>query len=320
MRAFERLREQYLPRRHPAPPPPSRRPRLRPDSPDHLRSRPAAARARLGPVYPRRNAGAGHAHARHQGRQAAPRSAVRGRSLQALHAALQLPAVLRRRSEIPARSRPPRNRPRRTRRARPDQPASAGSRFPLRHAPGLRHPGIERFVLDGHRLRRLARADGCRRADALRLRRHRHGPGDRRRQGRRPHRHRRRRRPLRRHGLQGRRHAHRHHRAADGHQGRRHQRPAHARGARTGPHGASAHPGHHGPDAVSRAAAACRSTRRACSCCNIPDRQDPRPDRPRRQEDSLHHRSHRRQDRRHGRRQGARLRLRRHLRRSRACR
>ena len=36
-----------------------------------------------------------------------------------------------------------------------------------------------------------------------------------------PHRHRRRGRPLRRHGLQGRRHPRRHHRAADGHQGRR---------------------------------------------------------------------------------------------------
>ena len=41
-RAFERLREKYLPRRHPAPPSPSRWPRLRSDSPDHLRSRPAA--------------------------------------------------------------------------------------------------------------------------------------------------------------------------------------------------------------------------------------------------------------------------------------
>ena len=48
------------------------------------------------------------------------------------------------------------------------EPASAGNRFPVRHAPGFRHHGIERFLLDGHGLRRLALADGCRRADHVR--------------------------------------------------------------------------------------------------------------------------------------------------------
>ena len=35
---------------------------------------------------------------------------------------------------------------------------------PLHHARGQRHSGIERFQLAGHRLRRVAGADGCRRA------------------------------------------------------------------------------------------------------------------------------------------------------------
>ena len=76
---------------------------------------------------------------------------------------------------------------------------------------------------------------------------HRDGPGDGREDGqvRRPQRHRRRRRSLRRHGLQGRRHVDGHHRAADGHQGRRHH--------------------HRGDDArrsTRRAAAGCTSSRR----------------------------------------------------------
>ena len=73
------------------------------------------------------------------------------------------------------------------------------------------------------------------------VRGHRHGSRDRRRQARDPHRHRRRGRPLRRHGFQGCRHAHRNHRAADGHQSRRHQRAPDAPGARAGPQRARLH-------------------------------------------------------------------------------
>ena len=95
------------------------------------------------------------------------------------------------------------------------------------HAPrGQRHSRIERFELDGLGLRRNAGADGCRCADQGARRRRRDGPGEGRRQVRRPDRHRRRRRSLRRHGFQSRRHARRHHRAADGHQGRRASAPA----------------------------------------------------------------------------------------------
>ncbi len=52
--------------------------------------------------------------------------------------------------------------------------------LPLCHAAGVRHSRIERLVLDGHRLRRLARADGRWRSATLGLRGHRHGSGDRR--------------------------------------------------------------------------------------------------------------------------------------------
>ena len=93
---------------------------------------------------------------------------------------------------------------------------------------------FERLVVDGHGLRRLAGADGCRRAAAAPGRRHRDGPD----QGAgrlcRALRHPRRRGPSRRHGLQGRRHRARRHRAADGHQDHLDHRGDHARRARSG--------------------------------------------------------------------------------------
>ena len=70
-----------------------RRPQVRRDPRDHHRSRRAPARPRLGGVHARRNAGARHRHARHCRRSAEDRDGRR-RDLQALHAALQLPAVL----------------------------------------------------------------------------------------------------------------------------------------------------------------------------------------------------------------------------------
>ena len=63
--------------------------------------------ARLGGVHARRDAGARHGDARHRRRSAEDRDGGR-RDLQALHAALQLPAVLGRRSRVHARPRPPR--------------------------------------------------------------------------------------------------------------------------------------------------------------------------------------------------------------------
>ena len=75
---------------------PPRRPQVRRDPPDLDRDRRAAARPRLGRLHARRDAGAGHLHARHRRRRAEGRARHR-RVLQALHAALQLPAVLGRR-------------------------------------------------------------------------------------------------------------------------------------------------------------------------------------------------------------------------------
>ena len=157
-----------------------------------------------------------------------------GRILQALHAALQLPAVQRRRSGLHARTRPPRNRPRRSRRTRRDRRDSRRSEVPLYAPRGQRHSGIQRFQFDGDRLRRQHRADGCRCADRGPGGRRGDGSGEGRRQVRHPDRHRGRRRSLWRHGFQGRRHEGRHHRPSDGHQGpERHDR-ADERSARAG--------------------------------------------------------------------------------------
>ena len=75
------------------------------------------ARARLGALPARRDAGGRDDDARHVERRAEDRRA-HGRALEALHAPLQLPAVLDRRDEAAARPGPPRDRPRRPRRAR----------------------------------------------------------------------------------------------------------------------------------------------------------------------------------------------------------
>src|SRR2546426_1695961 len=62
------------------------------------------------------------------------------------------------------------------RRARPRESASGRRRISVRHAPGLRHPGVQRLLFDGHRLRRFAGPYGRRRASQGALRRHCHGP------------------------------------------------------------------------------------------------------------------------------------------------
>ena len=123
--------------------------------------------------------------------------------------------------------------------------AAGEGQVPLHDPHRLRHPRVQRLLLDGHGLRRHALADGRRRADQGPGGRHRDGA---RRRGRRlPHPlgHPGRRGPLRRHGLQGRRHRGRDHRAADG------------------PQGQGADPRGHGPRAGARPArAGCTSSAR----------------------------------------------------------
>ena len=78
---------------------------------DHRRDGRAAAHARFGAVHARRNAGAGHDHARHRPRRADHRR-PRGRAQRAVHAPLQLPAVLGGRDGHDGFAEAPRNRPR----------------------------------------------------------------------------------------------------------------------------------------------------------------------------------------------------------------
>ena len=128
-----------------------RRPRQQ-DAPRRSSARStSAAGARLGPVPTRRDAGPGHRHARHRPRRAARRRAVRG-ILEAVHARLQLPVVLGRRSAADSRTRPARDRPRHAGRAERQPGAARPRRVPLHDPRDLRHPRIERLELDGQRL------------------------------------------------------------------------------------------------------------------------------------------------------------------------
>ena len=191
------------------------------DPPHHVRGRRPAARARLGAVPARRDAGARHRDARHQpGRAAAStRSSATSRSASCC-------------TTTSRRSRP----------ARPSRcaaPAAARSatapwpsarsraccptheKFPYTIRIVSRDPRVERLVVDGAVCGGIAGADGRGRADQGAGRRHRDGPHQGGRPRRHPDRHPRRRGSPRRHGLQGLRHASRHHRDPDGHQDRR---------------------------------------------------------------------------------------------------
>ena len=163
--------------------------------------------------------------------------------------------------------------------------SAGGNRLAVRDAHRVRHPGVERIVLDGDSLRSVAQHDGrrcsaegfgCRSGD---------GAGEGRRAYADPHRHRGRGRPLRRHGLQGRRHARWHYRAADGHQGDGHHVADHARGAGAGPPRATVHPRQ---DGRGDRRAAHQDQRICSSLLHVADsdRQDPRPHRAGRQGDS----------------------------------
>ena len=176
-------------------------------------------------------------HARHRPGRADHRRARRRVPL-AFHAALQFPALLHRRSRAHGLARPARDRPRQARLARRPSAAAGEGSFPYTVRVVSEITEVERLVLDGDGVRRLAVADGCGRAAAAAGGRHRHGPDQGGPRFRRALRHPRRRGSSRRHGLQGGRHRRGRHRAADGHQDHLDHRGDHedraGPGARTG--------------------------------------------------------------------------------------
>ena len=291
-------------RRGPRPGTSSRRPGIRSGSRDLVGSRGPAAGPRVGRVHARRDPGPRLGDPGHDGRPTEDRAGRRG-DLQALHAALQLPTVLRRRGQVPSRAGTARDRswPPRGTQSGADDPERGG--VPLHAARRLGHPGIERLIVHGQRMRRRARVDGRRRPHEAAGGRHRDGPHPRRRErpARRAVGHRRRRGPLRRHGLQGRRHQRGDHRAADGHQGLRNHHRDHAGSARPGACRPAPHSGPDGRD--DRFAARVHLHARAAHRDDSDSgRQDPGRDRAGWQDHPQHHRSNRGEDRRRGRRTG----------------
>ena len=133
-------------------------------------------------------------------------------------------------------------------------------------------------------------------------RRHRHGPDPGGQEVRGALRHPRRRGPSRRHGLQGRRHRQGRHRAADGHQDRRHHRGDHEGRAQPGQGRPPAHPRRDGQGHSPRRAPELGEHAPRIEIDPDPDRQDPRSDRLRRQGDPRDRGEDRRQDRHRGRR------------------
>ena len=121
-----------------------------------------------------------------------------------------------------------------------DDPLAGG--LPVHDPRRVRHPRVQRLLVDGLGVRLDAVADGRGREDQEAGGRHRDGPDQGRGRLRRPVRHCRGGGPPGRHGLQGRRHARRHHRPADGHQDHgRHVRDP-EEGARAGARGPAVHP------------------------------------------------------------------------------
>ena len=98
-----------------------RQPRLHRD-PSHLhRAGSPAPRPRLRRLYPRRNPVAVDRHPGLRGRRPEAGHTERRRVQEKIHAALQFPAVLGGRGQLPPRSRPPRDRPRQPGRKGPEQ-------------------------------------------------------------------------------------------------------------------------------------------------------------------------------------------------------
>ena len=102
------------------------------------------------------------------------------RELQAVHAPVQLPAVLGGGGAAAALTGPPRDRPRRARRACSAQRDARGGEVPLRGAHRHRDPLEQRLDVDGIGVRLVPRAHGRRRAACGAGRGHRHGPDHRR--------------------------------------------------------------------------------------------------------------------------------------------
>ena len=151
------------PRRDPRGGHPSRRAPHRRD-PAHLgRGRRAAAHARLRALHPRPDPGALRRHDRFWPGSAENRRA-RPRELQAVHAPVQLPAVLGRRGASAALTRPSRDRSRRARRAGGAQRDARGGEVPLRGAHRHRDPLEQRLDVDGIGVRLVPRAHGRRRS------------------------------------------------------------------------------------------------------------------------------------------------------------
>ena len=103
-------------------------------------------------------------HARHVVRRAEDRRADR-RALEALHAALQLPAVRVGEAKSCAAPAGARSATARSPSARSSPVLPDEDEVPVHDPHRLRGPRVERLVLDGHGLRRHAVADGRRRAD-----------------------------------------------------------------------------------------------------------------------------------------------------------
>ena len=120
------------------------------DPADLGRGRVSAAGPRLVAVHARRDPGAGLGHARHQVRRAEDRGAG-GRVLPPLPAALQLPLVLGRRGAALRLALPPRHRSRRARRAGGRGGAARQGRVPVHDPRGVRHPRVQRLLVDGQR-------------------------------------------------------------------------------------------------------------------------------------------------------------------------
>jgi ribonuclease PH len=128
----------------------------------------------------------------------------------------------------------------------------AATDFPLHDPRRLGDHRVERLLLDGNSLRRVAVDDGCGRAPEVAGRWRRHGPHPRGRAFRGAHRHPRRRGPPGRHGLQGCRHRQGHHLPPDGHQGGGHHPRDHVPGPRAGEGRPDAHPRRDEPGAHRR--------------------------------------------------------------------
>ena len=115
---------------------------------------------RLGAVHPRRDPGAGRRHARHQPRRAAHRHAASATSTKRFMLHYNFPPFSTGEVKPLRGASAPRDRPRLPRRARARAGAARLRGLPVHDPRRLRDPRVERLVVDGVGVRRLARADG----------------------------------------------------------------------------------------------------------------------------------------------------------------